>query len=66
MPYLRIYIFIFGVIKGGGVKRQKMAQDDKIWLSLMVHDISKVFFHFFKILVLWVGGGPGVKEQKMV
>ena len=43
-----------------------------IWFSFMVHLCKmmislRVFFHFFKIFILWVvKGGGGVKGQKLI
>ena len=75
-------ILILGVVSG--VKEQKMVQNDKKKLFVVLHisgtthgmiviylcyttvtnNISRHFFHFFKILILWIVGG--VKGQKMV
>ena len=54
-------------------KLQLISQEPYIiWLSFMVHlckmmiSLAGFFFHFFKILILWVIKGGGVKGQKMV
>ena len=80
--YLQMFFWFFQNIDFwvvSGVKKQKMAQNDKkfcllcfisqesyiIWLSLKVHfcEISKHFFHFFKILIF--GVFREVKGQKL-
>ena len=45
--------------------RNHVSYDCHLWYIMQNDDISRFLFHFFKIWILWVVRGRGVKGQKM-